>query len=133
MEKSKELTFPPHLEILQIAQDSHFPNPLLRRSVLLFRFARRINAWVNGHNRRCLNLRGNENHFEFDPLYRPATRGLHYGQELSSTNRPDTFEQTKPPATKILLAIMRRTIHFPPYGCDDEHKSERPLDLKPLA
>ena len=113
MEKSKELTFPPRLEILQTAQDSHFPNPLLRRSVLLFRFARQINAWVNGHNRRCLSLRGNENPFEFDPLYRPATRGLHYGQELGSTNRPDTFEQTKPPATEILLAIVRRTIQSP--------------------
>jgi hypothetical protein len=68
---------------------------------------------VNGHNRRCLSLRGNENLVEFDPLYRPATRGLHYGQELDSTNRPDTFEQTKPLATKILLAITRRTIQLP--------------------
>ncbi len=49
--------------------------------------------------------------FEFDPLYRQATRGLHYGQELGSENRPDTFEQTKPLAAKILLAIVRRTIH----------------------
>ena len=40
-------------------------------------------------------------------------RGLHYGQELVSTNRPDTFAQTKPPTTTILLAISRRTIHFP--------------------
>jgi len=39
-------------------------------------------------------------------------RGLHYGQELASTNRPDTFAQTKPPTTTILLAIWRRTIHF---------------------
>jgi hypothetical protein len=39
--------------------------------------------------------------------------GLHYGQELVSTNRPDTFAQTKPPTTTILLAISRRTIQFP--------------------
>ena len=115
MEKSKEPTFPPRLEILQTAQDSHFPNPAATAvSITLTRFARGINAWVNGHNRRCLSLRGNKNLFGFDALYRPATRGLHYGQELGSTNRPDTFEQTKPPATKIQLAIMRRTIHFPP-------------------
>ena len=112
MEKSKELTFPPRLEILQTAQDSHFPNPAATAvSITLTRFARGINAWVNGHNRRCLSLRGNKNLFGFDALYRSATRGLHYGQELGSTNRPDTFEQTKPPATKIQLAIMRRTIH----------------------
>jgi hypothetical protein len=39
-------------------------------------------------------------------------RGLHYGQELVSTNRPDTFAQTNTPTTTILLAISRRTIHF---------------------
>jgi hypothetical protein len=50
---------------------------------------------------------------EFDCLCRPATRGLHYGQELVSTNRPDTFAQTKPPTTTMLLAISRRTIQFP--------------------
>ena len=50
---------------------------------------------------------------EFDCLCRPATRGLHYGQELVSTNRPDTFAQTKPPTTTILLAIWQRTIQFP--------------------
>src|SRR5450755_4698898 len=62
---------------------------------------------------------------EFDPLYRPATRGLHYGQELGSANRPDTFEQTKPPTTKILLAIGRRTLHsLPPRRlrtCYNDH------------
>ena len=96
-------------------------------------FARRINAWVNGHNRRCLSLRGNENPFEFDPLYSPATRGLHYGQELGSTNRPDTFEQTKPPATTILLAIMRRTIHSHRVGggCQSGSKS-KPKGPSPL-
>jgi hypothetical protein len=40
-------------------------------------------------------------------------RGLHYGQELVSTNRSDTFAQTKPHTTTILLAISRRTIQFP--------------------
>jgi hypothetical protein len=50
---------------------------------------------------------------EFDCLCRLAMRGLHYGQELVSTNRPDTFAQTKPPTTTILLAISRRTIQFP--------------------
>ena len=40
-------------------------------------------------------------------------RGLHYGQELVSTNRPDTFAQTKPPMTTIMLVISRRTIQFP--------------------
>ena len=113
MEKSKELTFPPRLEILQSAQDFHFSNPAATTIIIFSGFARRINAWVNGHNRRCLSLRGNENPLEFDPLYRTATCGLHYGQELGSTNRPDTFEQTKPSPMKILLAIRRRTIHFP--------------------
>jgi hypothetical protein len=47
-----------------------------------FGFARQINACVNGHNRRCSSLCGNENPLEFDPLCRPATRGLHHGQEL---------------------------------------------------
>jgi hypothetical protein len=50
---------------------------------------------------------------EFDCLCRLAMRGLHYGQELVSTNRPDTFAQTKPRTTTILLAISRRTIQFP--------------------
>ena len=50
---------------------------------------------------------------EFDCLCRLAMRGLHYGQELASTNRPDTFAQTIPPTTTILLAIWRRTIQFP--------------------
>jgi hypothetical protein len=50
---------------------------------------------------------------EFDCFCRLAMRGLHYGQELVSTNRPDTFAQTKPPTTTILLAISRRTIQFP--------------------
>jgi len=36
---------------------------------------------VNGLNRRCLSLCGNENPLEFDPLCRTAARGLHYGQE----------------------------------------------------
>jgi hypothetical protein len=116
VEKSKELTFPPRLEILQSAQDFHFSNPAATTIIIFSGFARRINAWVNGHNRRCLSLRGNENPLEFDPLYRTATCGLHYGQELGSTNRPDTFEQTKPSPMKILLAIRRRTIHFPRHG-----------------
>jgi hypothetical protein len=30
-------------------------------------------------------------------------RGLHYGQELASTNRPDTFAQTKPPRQRFSL------------------------------
>jgi hypothetical protein len=38
---------------------------------------------------------------------------MKYGQELVSTNRPDTFAQTKPHTTTILLAISRRTIQFP--------------------
>ena len=40
---------------------------------------------------------------EFDCLCRLAMRGLHYGQELASTNRPDTFAQTKPPTTRFCL------------------------------
>jgi len=47
VEKSKELTFPPRLEILQTAQDSHFSNPAAAAvSFTLTRFARGINVWV---------------------------------------------------------------------------------------
>lgn len=67
----------------------------------------------NGLNRRSSSLCGNENPSKFDPLCRPATRGLHHGQGLSSTNRSDTSAQTNPPTPKILLAIGRRTIQFP--------------------
>jgi hypothetical protein len=57
----------------------------------------------NGLNRRGSNLCGNENPSKFDPLCRPATRGLHHGQELSSTNRSDTFAQTNPPTQRFCL------------------------------
>src|SRR5271156_6773321 len=40
---------------------------------------------------------------EFGCLCRLAMRGLHYGQELVSTNRPDTFAQTKPPRQRFSL------------------------------
>jgi hypothetical protein len=39
----------------------------------------------------------------FDCLCRLVMRGLHYGQELVSTNRPDTFAQTKPPRQRFCL------------------------------
>src|SRR5580700_11254785 len=57
----------------------------------------------NGLNRRSPSLCGNENSSKFDPLCRPATRGLHHGQGLSSTNRPDTFAQTNPALQRSCL------------------------------
>jgi hypothetical protein len=40
---------------------------------------------------------------EFDCLRRLAMRGLHYGQELVSTNRSDTFAQTNHPRQRFCL------------------------------
>ena len=40
---------------------------------------------------------------KFGCLCRPAMRGLHYGQELVSTNRPDTFAQTNHPRQRFCL------------------------------
>jgi hypothetical protein len=57
----------------------------------------------NGLNRRSSSLCGNENPSKFDPPCRPATRGLHHGQGLSSTNKPDTFAQTNPPLQRSCL------------------------------
>jgi hypothetical protein len=36
VEKSKELTFPPRLEILQTAQDSHFSDPAAAAIIIIF-------------------------------------------------------------------------------------------------
>src|SRR5271170_5885282 len=46
-------------------------------------------------------------------LCRPATRGLHYGQELSSTNRPDTFAQTQNTHHKDLACNLMADHRFP--------------------
>jgi len=122
--KSQRTTFPRSLEIPQTPRDSHFSNPATAAMVSPLRVCKTdLMSERNGLNRRGSSLCGNENPSKFDPLCRPATRGLHHGQELSSTNRSDTFAQTNPPTPKILLAIGRRTIHFPRAvreGCASE-------------
>jgi hypothetical protein len=44
---------------------------------------------------------------------------INMARSLVPQNRPDTFEQTEPPMTKILLAIWRLTIFPHTTDCDE--------------
>src|SRR5271154_6676968 len=92
---------------------STFPTLLLRRCLTSLRVCETNQCVCERSKPALLKSVWKCELLEFDCLCRLAMRGLHYGQELVSTNRPDTFAQTKPPTTTILLAISRRTIHFP--------------------
>jgi hypothetical protein len=80
-----------------------FPTLLLRRCLIPLRVCETNQCVCERSKPALLKSVWKCELLEFGCLCRPAMRGLHYGQELSSTNRPDTFAQTNHPRQRFCL------------------------------
>src|SRR5271156_5100000 len=111
---------------------STFPTLLLRRCLTSLRVCETNQCVCERSKPALLKSVWKCELLEFGCLCRPAMRGLHYGQELVSTNRSDTFAQTNHPRQRFCLQSGGGPYNFHglPWGRDQNVKLPKsPFEL----